>query len=347
MISTELRYFALTVAVEMSPIGRVKDRLQKLLITGNSEIDQVMNYLLQGEGKMLRPRLVYAVAALQEHDEEVVRDIAAALEIIHMASLVHDDIIDRADTRRNRPSLNYRFGNQVSVLTGDYLFAAAFRLINQHNQAEVMSDVTGTIQQMCSGEIKQMASLFDINVTEADYYERVFAKTACLFACCCRSAASAASLSPGLKALLNQYGLCLGFAYQIVDDVLDFVADSKLLGKPTASDLSSGNLTLPVILALQDPKEGARLRNMLTDGPSIAGHIGEIMEILVRTRALRESIAASKFFVQSALSCLDEVPAGAGRDQLHSLSHYLLDGYYANLVSLDQDDWRYGTGITN
>lgn len=333
--------------IDEKAMTQVKDRLQTLLITGNCEIDRVMEYLLQSDGKMLRPRLFYAVAALQDHDEEVVRDIAAALEIIHMASLVHDDIIDQADTRRNRPSLNYRYGNQVSVLTGDYLFATAFKLINQHNMDEVMADVTGTIQKMCSGEIKQMASLYNTDVSEADYYERVFAKTACLFACCCRSAASAVNMSPATTRQLNQYGLCLGFAYQIVDDVLDFLADSKVLGKPTASDLTGGNLTLPVILALQDREEGDKLRSLLETNQDIPKNMGEIMEILVRTHALRESIATSRFFVRSALASLDEIPEGAGRDELTSLSHYLLDGYYANLVNLDHSDGRYGTGITN
>jgi len=331
-----MSYAQLEIA-DFPQIEQVKNRLHSILVTGNREIDQVMNYLLQGDGKMLRPRLVYAVASLQENNEQVVLDIAAALEMIHLASLVHDDVIDQAETRRSRPSLNHHYGNQVSILAGDYLFASAFQLINRHNLSAVMADVTGTIQTMCAGEIRQMASLYDIDVSEADYFERIFAKTACLFACCCRSAARAADMSPEMTQMLNQYGLCLGFAYQIIDDVLDFVADSKMLGKPSASDLTSGNLTLPVILALQNETEGGRLRSLLQEGSRIAENMAPIMDILLQTRALRESIATSRFFVQSALAVLEEIQAGDGRDMLRGLSHYLLDGYYANLVYLEQD----------
>lgn len=305
-----------------------------------------MTYLLQGDGKMLRPRLVYAAAALHESNEQVVLDIAAALEMIHMASLVHDDVIDQADTRRSRASLNHRYGNQVSVLAGDYLFATAFHLINQHDLSEVMADVTATIRTMCSGEIAQMASLYDLDVSEADYYQRIFAKTACLFACSCRSAARAAGVPAQTFQLLNQYGLCLGFAYQIIDDVLDFVADPKMLGKPAASDLVSGNLTLPVIIAMQNKAEGKRLRSLLQNGADIPENMGEIMDILVQTRALRESIATSRFFVQSAMAALEDITPGKGRDALLELSHFLLDGYYSNLVYLDQDR-RDGIGTAN
>jgi len=318
-------------------LKEVKERLNSVLVTGNQEIDQVMTYLLQADGKMLRPRLVYAVASLQDNQEGVVVDIAAALEMIHMASLVHDDVIDQAETRRGRPSLNSCYSNQVSVLAGDYLFASAFQLINHNHLPEVMDDVTGTIRTMCSGEIMQMASLYNVDITEADYYQRIFAKTACLFACCCRSAARAADMSPRILQMLNQYGLCLGFAYQIIDDVLDFVADPKLLGKPAASDLISGNFTLPVLLAMQNEQEGPRILELLGDSTSIADNMAELMDILVKTRALRDSIATSRFFVQSALTALEEIPPGEGRNSLLDLSHYLLDGYYANLIQLDKD----------
>jgi len=337
--------FAPSVMSESFPLDQVSERLKGLLITGSGEIDRVMDYLLQGDGKMLRPRLVYAIASMQEHNEEVVRDIAAALEMIHMASLVHDDIIDGADTRRNQPSLNCRYGNQISVLCGDYLFAAAFNLINLHNLSGVMADVTGTIQTMCSGEIKQMTSLYNLQISETEYYERIFSKTACLFACCCRSAAQAVKMPGETIRALSQYGLCLGFAYQIIDDVLDFVADSKVLGKPAANDLSTGNLTLPVILALQDEQAGERLRMLLQDHSGIRENMAEIMDILVETRALRESLATSRFFVQSARGALDDIPTGEGRDVLVGLSHYLLDGYYAQLS--DVNDWREGTGTAN
>ena len=186
----------------------------------------------------------------------MVRDIAVAVELIHLASLVHDDVIDSAHLRRGRESLNARFGNHASVLAGDYLFAAAFNIINRHQQNQVMENITHTIQVMCSGEIMQMGQAYNLNIGLEEYYDKIYRKTACLFASSCKIGSLISQAGPEQTRQLEQFGLCLGYAYQIIDDVMDLVADSAILGKPVGNDITQGNTTLPVILALQ--KRAAR-----------------------------------------------------------------------------------------
>jgi heptaprenyl diphosphate synthase len=155
--------------------------MSEVLHSDYSGLNLIIDYLLQSSGKMLRPRLVYMSAQLYPHDPRKVIDISVAVELIHLASLLHDDVIDQADLRRGRESVNSRWGNQASVLTGDYLFAAAFNLINQHGLDEVMDSITSTIQIMCTGEIKQMALNSDLGISEEDYYDKTYRKTAAFY----------------------------------------------------------------------------------------------------------------------------------------------------------------------
>ncbi|NLB87834.1 MAG: polyprenyl synthetase family protein, partial [Syntrophomonadaceae bacterium] len=182
--------------------------MKQVLITDSPQINNVLSYLLQTNGKMLRPRLVHLAASLYPHDKNVVNDVAVAVELIHLASLIHDDIIDHAQTRRGKQSLNSVWGNEISVLTGDYLFATAFNLINRHNLPLILKNITETIQIMCSGEIKQLTMLYNYNISEQDYYDKTYRKTACLFASSCKVGALAGQMSTYEVSILEQYGLC-------------------------------------------------------------------------------------------------------------------------------------------
>lgn len=313
------------------PAQKVNKRLQEVLYCGTAEVDHILNYLVENGGKMLRPRMVYLCGAIYPNDENRLIDIAVAVELIHLASLVHDDIIDNSELRRGKPSLNQRWGSQVSVLTGDYLFAAAFNLISQCNSVAVMENLTNTIKVMCSGEIKQLGMLFDLNLREEDYFDKTYGKTACLFASSCAVGAILGKAPAKQIRMLEQFGLYLGYAYQIIDDVLDFVSDSELLGKPVASDLSQGNITLPVILALKDHRQGEKLRNILQNGISAPGKLNQVQKILEESGALEESIRLSRQYLNLGLSLLEEFPRIAVIEEMKSLSRYLLEGYYRKL----------------
>ncbi len=317
--------------IEPFPIELIKDRMKDILKTNIYDIDTILEYLLATNGKMIRPRLVYLTASLYPHNTLIITDIAVAVELIHMASLVHDDVIDHASIRRGAESINSRWGNQISVLTGDYLFATAFNLINKHNQSEIMDSITETIQIMCSGEIKQLSMSYNIDLTEEDYFDKTYRKTACLFASSCKVGALTSSMPPDEISSIEQYGLCLGYAYQIIDDVLDFVSDSSLLGKPAGNDLLQGNITLPVILALRNEEYGLKLRQLLQRDSLNKDRIPRVLEIMLKTGAIKESIERSQLYMRLGLKILDQITAGPALQELKDTSEHLIKGYYEKL----------------
>ncbi len=276
---------------------------------------------------MLRPRLVYHTAELNPHDPIVVRDVATAVELIHLASLVHDDVIDNSQLRRGRDSLNAHFGNQISVLAGDYLFAAAFNLINRHQQTQVMDNITHTIQVMCSGEIIQLGQAYNVNVSLDEYYDKTYRKTACLFASSCKIGALVSEASPDQVKHLDQFGLCLGYAYQIIDDVMDLVADSQSLGKPVGNDITQGNITLPVILALSNSVAGVRLRGLLERRNSIPASLGEIINIITESGSIGLAIEHAAAFLDRGLEHLKELPPGESLEALKSTCMGFIHAY--------------------
>jgi heptaprenyl diphosphate synthase len=310
------------------PSDSIGLRMREVLTEDNPDIKIILDYLSANRGKMLRPRLVFLTASLAPHDQEIVRDAAVAVELIHMASLVHDDVIDQAMTRRGQDSLNRRWGNHASVLAGDYLFATAFNLINQHDMRSIMENITTTIRIMCVGEIKQMSLIRNLDITEEDYLQKTYGKTACLFASACKVGALAADLPDDIAYDLEQYGLCLGYAYQIIDDLLDFQADSNRWGKPVGKDLEEGNITLPVIYAMQNTIYGPRLRSLLEDeSRPVSEKMAEIVEILSVTGAFEESLQLARQFIERAMAYLKELPPGPAAQHLSTLSGYLLETY--------------------
>lgn len=315
----------------------ITSRLQEILLSGdtnNADINNIISYLLDNSGKMIRPRLVYLTSSLYPHDPAIVRDIAAAVEMIHMASLVHDDIIDHALMRRGRESINGKWSNQYGVLTGDYLFASAFKLINYHGLLEIMDNITETIQIMCSGEISQMVMAYNVNISEDDYYEKTFRKTACLFASSCKTGAMASSMPDEEIKIMEQFGQCLGNAYQIIDDVLDFVSDSSLLGKPAGNDLLQGNITLPVIYALQT-QYGPWLKTAIEEKKLNRQKMAKVISILKDTGGLEYSLNRSRKFLCQGTELLHNLPERPAIKELEDLAYYLLNGYYQKLQNYD------------
>jgi heptaprenyl diphosphate synthase len=308
---------------------QVKTRMYDLLNIQDNEISQTILYTLDRAGKMLRPRLVFSSANLFPNNSELVLDIAVAVELIHMASLVHDDVIDKSMLRRGRKSLNACFGNNASVLTGDYLFATAFHIINSHEMTPIMTEVTQAIQNMCAGEIQQMALAFNPNITEGEYWEKTYGKTACLFATSCKVGALASSMPAKYINNLRQYGLCLGYAYQIIDDVLDFVADSQSLGKPAGNDLREGNITLPVIYLLKHSNYAAWIRSIINQGKITNAEITKIINMVLDSEAIDYSINRSRQCLELGLNHLRKIPANnSSIKELEDLSVYLMEGYY-------------------
>lgn len=317
-----------TLEIYPFPAELICSRMQEVLLADNLEIDNILKYLTENNGKMIRPRMVFLAASMAAHNPVIVRDAAVAVELIHMASLVHDDVIDHAMIRRGKESINKRWGNHTSVLTGDYLFATAFNLINKHGMQDIMENVTATIRIMCAGEIKQMSMACDLHITEEQYLEKTYGKTACLFASSCKVGALAASMPPESVNNLEQFGLCLGYAYQIIDDLLDFMSDSELLGKPVGTDLLEGNITLPVIHALRSTKYGIWLRTLLESGLLNEGLMPQVIDALIDSQAIAASLQTARQFIARGLAFLDALPACPATKELEFMAAYLLENYY-------------------
>lgn len=317
---TSLRLFPFTPEV-------IAGRMKAILNSDNKEVNRIINYIIENSGKMIRPRLVLLSSSFYSGPINQVRDVAVAVELIHMASLVHDDIIDRSLLRRGRKSVNGLWGNQVSVLTGDYLFAAAFQLINSYNLQAVMESITETIRIMCAGEIKQMSLAYDVSITEEEYLDKTFGKTACLFAASCRVGALSTSMPPSEITHIEKFGLYLGYAYQILDDVLDFVSDSTVLGKPTGNDLLQGNITLPIIHALSKPEISSWLGSAIEKRKLNANKLQKINRLLLETGSLDYAMDRALSFMERGLESLHQLPPGMPRQQLEELARYLISDF--------------------
>ncbi len=249
-------------------------------------------------GKRLRPMLFLLCANCKTSTPpEKTMPLAVALELIHTASLVHDDIIDTSKTRRGVETANSKYGAQIAVLTGDYLFAKAFQLVAENNyDAQVTSTLSKLVKNLCVGEIMQDRRLFQIPTLE-EYYTQINLKTAIFLSSCCRLGGIVAKTDAGEIENLAAYGTGLGLAFQITDDLLDFFGDEKVTGKPRGGDLKSGVITLPVIRALETSKKSSELREIVTGG----GSVDEAIKIILETDAVGWCTARAKAHIESAL----------------------------------------------
>src|SRR5579875_1961705 len=214
-------------------------------------ITTINQYLQAGGGKRLRPVLLLLCNRLFGPATHCARRLAAVVEMIHSATLVHDDVIDVAKTRRGRPSTNVVWGNHISVLSGDWLYMQAFQVALRERNFRVLDLLISLTQMMVEGELLQLDRLHRIDLTEADYMELVDRKTASLFSACACLGAVAANADESAESKLGDFAWNLGMAFQLVDDILDFTSTEKILGKPAGNDLREGKVTLPLIYALQ------------------------------------------------------------------------------------------------
>ena len=214
-------------------------------------VSEICGYLLAGGGKRLRPALLLLSARYSGYRGNSAIRLAAVVELIHSATLIHDDVIDSADTRRGRPSANSRWGNHRSVLAGDWLYMQAFQVALEQRKFKILDVLIDLTKKMVQGELIQLAKIGEIDVTEQDALQLATYKTACLFSGCARLGAVLGGLSEAEEQALAEYGRCAGLAFQLVDDLLDFTASAEQLGKPVLSDLKEGKVTLPLIYALE------------------------------------------------------------------------------------------------
>lgn len=246
-------------------LERVEEIIQDYKAPGKGLIREQADYILTCRGKRLRPVLVMLCGNLGTFAEEytLIR-AAAAVELIHTASLIHDDVIDTSSERRGKLSLNAVFGNHSAVLVGDFLFARAFELLACCGDFELNMLFTQAIATMCEGEIEQAGCAFDLTLSEEDYFANIYRKTGVLLEASCGAGGRLAALDDTAIGKLEVFGRNLGLAFQITDDILDIAGKPAITGKPVGNDLRDGNITLPLIYILQDPDWGPLLKETIS-----------------------------------------------------------------------------------
>lgn len=295
-------------------LEKVEQEFRLESVASVEAVSQIAQYLQGNGGKRLRPILLLVSCRLfREPSPDAIR-LAAVVELIHTATLVHDDIIDDAKTRRGKPSANVLWGNHTSVLAGDWLYMQAFQMALRLRSFEILDLLITLTQQMVDGELLQLERIGRIDITEADSMELIDRKTATLFSACTKLGAIAAGTDEARQTLLGDFGWNLGMAFQLVDDILDFTSRESILGKPVGNDLREGKVTLPLIYALQDstPAERAKVGIVLKEGNYDKVPFDEILAILDRHRGIeRARIRAHEFTAKARtlLETFDESPA--------------------------------------
>jgi octaprenyl-diphosphate synthase len=272
-------------------------------------ITEIGEYLRNGGGKRIRPALLLLAARLFDYEGRGAVRLGAVVEIIHTATLVHDDIIDEAKTRRGRPAANTQWGNSKCVLAGDWLYMQAFKIAVEERNFRILDALIELTQQMVEGELLQIEKLGKL-ITLDEHFDLIFRKTACLFSVCMRLGAILGGAAPQQEEALGKYGHDLGMAFQIVDDVLDLTASEDRLGKPVASDLREGKVTMAVIHALEHctPAERASIETVLRERAFNGVSHGEILQILERYGSLEAATASATRYAETARKAICTFP---------------------------------------
>jgi geranylgeranyl pyrophosphate synthase len=304
-------------------IPRVEDKMRNQANGYREELAFALDQLIAAGGKRVRPTVTLLVSAILGADDEKAITLAAAIELLHTATLVHDDLIDGALTRRGMPTLNALWDYSASVLAGDFLFSQAAYLAADVGSINVMRMFAKTLSTVVNGEISQVLSLNHAG-TRDEYYERIYAKTASMFELAARSPAYLIDDGEKYAEALLLYGHEIGLAFQIVDDVLDFSLDADVVGKPIANDLTHGLLTLPVFIFSEGNPENSLVKRVFEGKPLTEEEYHSLIKDIQASDALTNSLQEAKDHQMSAIQALQNIPAGPEKQALLDLADYVL-----------------------
>lgn len=287
-------------------------------------LQQMLETALAGSGKLMRPAIALMGGRLGDYDLSKLVPLAASVELLHTATLVHDDVIDEAETRRGQQTPNALFGNAASVMLGDYMFAHAADFIAQTDNPKVVRLFARTLMTLATGELTQDITVFEYSEDVTRYLDRIHGKTASLFGTSAEGGAMAAGAGPEVCDAMRLYGVRLGIAFQIVDDILDFTGDPEVMGKPVGSDLHGGTLTLPAILYMQQRSEDNPIRKAF-EGTRRKANLDRAIREILDSEVIEESRRTARQFGDQAVEALAPLPPGEVKDTLSALVEYVLD----------------------
>lgn len=291
-------------------------------------IAYIGEYLRRSGGKRVRPALTILSNYASGGDGANASSIrmATVMEFLHTATLVHDDVIDKAETRRNRPSINREFGNQTAVLMGDWLYMSAFETSLAERSLAILDILTAVTRKMTEGELLQLTLLGRTDVSEEQYFDVIARKTAYLFSACCEIGAVLAGAGIETQAMLRDYGMNLGVAFQLIDDLLDFTGSEEVLGKPAGADLIEGKIALPLIFLLQrEPEMRLAVQTVISDGDYERVSRHELLNALERTGALALAFERAREYASAALAALEGLNNSAYSEVLSLLPAYIVE----------------------
>ena len=321
MSSTPSNALAL-IAADMAEVDRV---IARRLDSGVPLVGTVSQYIISAGGKRIRPALLLLMAGALGFTGDQRHNLAAVVEFIHTATLLHDDVVDESTLRRGRPTANESFGNPASVLVGDFLYSRAFQMMVDSGEMRVMEVLAEATNVIAEGEVLQLMNMHDASLDEEGYLRVIRSKTAKLFEASTRLAAILAKAPSEVENACAEYGQALGTAFQVIDDVLDYEGDIQELGKNLGDDLREGKNTLPLIIAMQrgTPEERALIQHAIEHGEVEA--MSEIVQIVRRTGALEATKNAAAAEAQRAMDALKPLKASDYKNALHELAAQLLD----------------------
>lgn len=303
----------------------IEQELESSVTSDHALLSEAAVHLLKAGGKRIRPAIVLLAGKFGDYRLDVLKKVAVPLELIHMASLVHDDVIDDADTRRGQLTVKSKWDNRIAMYTGDYIYAKALTIIAELNDPVLHQALSRAIVQMCIGEMEQIRDFFNTRQTVRQYLLRIRRKTALLIAISCQLGAAAAGTPPAVYNRLYRYGYNVGMAFQIRDDLLDLLGTERQLGKPPGSDIRQGNMTLPVLLALRDTavkdellREIERIRE--SDGQA---DCTRAIELIRASRGVEEADRLAARYIDKAVGLLEGLPDIPARSTLNDIARFV------------------------
>ncbi|MGF1522248.1 MAG: solanesyl diphosphate synthase [Leptolyngbyaceae cyanobacterium] len=311
-----------------SDLSLLVENLKQLVGAKHPILYAAAEHLFGAGGKRIRPAIVFLLARAVSLESDILpqhRRLAEITEMIHTASLVHDDVVDESEVRRGVPTVHSSFGNRIAVLAGDFLFAQSSWYLANLDNLTVVKLLSQVIMDLAEGEIQQGLNRFDTGLSLESYLEKSYYKTASLIANSCRSVGVLSNLSDHQLDNLYAYGRNLGLAFQIVDDVLDFTGSLEVLGKPAGSDLKSGNLTAPVLYALEETPYLARL---IEREFSEEGDFEQAIDLIHVSKGIERSRDLATQHTNKAIACLQDLPDSEAHRALVELAHYVLRRVY-------------------
>lgn len=302
-------------------LKKIENELEYVLDAHSQLLKESSLHYLKAGGKRIRPVFVLLSAKFGNYNFQIVKDVAVSLELIHMASLIHDDVIDDAYTRRGRPTVKAKWDNKISMYTGDYILARALEIITSLNNVEAHKILSKTMVELSIGEIEQIRDKYNFEQTITNYFRRIKRKTALLISASCQLGGIAADVPRDVHIKLAKFGYYAGMAFQITDDILDFTSTEAKLGKPAGEDLLQGNITLPVLLAIKNPDVKSQIEkvNEYMDSDELSA----IIELIKNTGAINKAMQISNLYLQKANQVLNVLPPNPTKKLLGTMLKFI------------------------